>query len=58
MINRSGLILGTTLLYSGISTILSKKISKYANIVVIGGGWGGLSDAKTLKYLNSYYNKN
>ena len=52
MINRRDFLLSVSLLPSYISSALSKNISKNAHVVIIGAGWGGLSAAKTLRYLS------
>ena len=52
MINRRDFLLSISLLPSYISSALSKNISKNAHVVVVGAGWGGLSAAKTLRYLS------
>ena len=55
-INRRKFLAGTAFYSFNISTLLAKNISQSANILIIGGGWGGLSAAKTLKNLNPSYN--
>lgn len=51
MINRRKLLgAGLSLPFS--SLVFSKNISKNAHIVIIGAGWGGLSFARTLRYLD------
>ena len=54
-INRRKFILGSAVSAFKISPLLAKNISQSANIVIVGGGWGGLSAAKTLKKLNFSY---
>ncbi|MBF97091.1 MAG: Sulfide dehydrogenase [flavocytochrome c] flavoprotein chain [Alphaproteobacteria bacterium MarineAlpha9_Bin4] len=51
-IDRRSFILGSSLSLSCTSKVLSNNIAKKTNIVLIGGGWGGLSAAKTLRMLN------
>ncbi len=54
-INRRNFLFSTLLLSSNCSKVLSKNISKSAKIVIVGAGWGGLSAAKTLRFLNPNY---
>ena len=52
MINRRNLILASLGFSSFPSLVSAKKISKSAHIVIVGAGWGGLSFAKTMRYLD------
>ena len=52
MINRRNLILAGLGFSSFPSLVSAKKISKSAHIVIVGAGWGGLSFAKTMRYLD------
>ncbi len=51
-LNRRSFILGSSLAFSGISKVFSKNTANKSHIVVLGGGWGGLSAAKTLRLMN------
>ena len=52
LINRRSFILGTSLTFTGVSRVFSKNIINKSHVVVLGGGWGGLSAAKTLRLMN------
>ena len=52
MINRRDFLLGGIALSNGFSFVHAKNISNNAHVVIIGAGWGGLSFAKTLRYLD------
>ena len=51
-INRRSFILGSTLTFTSVAKVFSKNAVNKAHVVIIGGGWGGLSAAKTLRSLN------
>ena len=51
-LDRRSFILGSSLAFSGISKVFSKNTANKSHIVVLGGGWGGLSAAKTLRLMN------
>ena len=51
-LTRRSFLLGSTLSVASTSSVLSKNIAKKAHVVLIGGGWGGLSAAKTIRELN------
>ena len=51
-LNRRDFILGSTFSMVNVSKVLSENIAKKAHIVLLGGGWGGLSAAKTIRTLN------
>ncbi len=51
-LNRRSFILGSSLAFSGISKVFSKNTANKSHIVVLGGGWGGLSAAKTIRLMN------
>ena len=55
-LNRREFLIGSSLSATSISSVLSKNISKKAHIVIVGGGWGGLSAAKALRSLNKECN--
>ena len=52
LINRRSFILGSSLTLSGVSKVFSKNTINKSHVVVLGGGWGGLSAAKTLRLMN------
>ena len=55
-LNRREFLIGSSLSATCISSVLSKNINKKAHIVIVGGGWGGLSAAKALRSLNKECN--
>ena len=51
-LNRRDFLIGSTLSTVSISKVLSENIAKKSHVVLLGGGWGGLSAAKTIRTLN------
>ena len=51
-LNRRDFLIGSTLSIGSVSNVLSENIVKKSHIVLLGGGWGGLSAAKTIRTLN------
>ena len=51
-LDRRSFILGSSLAFSGVSKVLSKKAIDKSHVVILGGGWGGLSAAKSLRLMN------
>ena len=51
-LNRRDFLLGVSLSTVSISSALSKNIAERSQVIILGGGWGGLSAAKTLRSLN------
>ena len=51
-LNRRDFLLGSTFSIVNVSKVLSENTAKKAHIVLLGGGWGGLSAAKTIRTLN------
>ncbi len=51
-LNRRSFILGSSLAFTGVAKVFSKNTANKSHIVVLGGGWGGLSAAKTLRLMN------
>ena len=52
MINRRNFILASLGLTTSPYSLFAKNTIKNAHIVIVGAGWGGLSFAKTLRYLD------
>ena len=51
-LNRRSFILGSSLAFSGVAKVFSKNTANKSHVVILGGGWGGLSAAKTLRLMN------
>ena len=51
-LNRRDFLLGVSLSTVSISSALSKNVAERSQVIILGGGWGGLSAAKTLRSLN------
>ena len=52
-LNRRDFLIGSTISMASVSKVLSQNIAKKSHIVILGGGWGGLSAAKTIRALNN-----
>ena len=52
-LNRRDFLIGSTISMASVSKVLSQNIAKKSHIVILGGGWGGLSAAKTVRALNN-----
>ena len=52
-LNRRDFLIGSTISIASVSKVLSQNIAKKSHIVILGGGWGGLSAAKTVRALNN-----
>tara|TARA_E500000331_G_C17145722_1_gene664832 strand:+ start:429 stop:809 length:381 start_codon:yes stop_codon:yes gene_type:complete len=53
-LNRRSFLIGSSIMASGVSLVLAKNSANRSHVVILGGGWGGLSAAKTLRSLNKY----
>ena len=51
-LDRRDFLIGSTLFIGSASKVLSENIAKKSHVVLLGGGWGGLSAAKTIRTLN------
>ncbi len=51
-LDRRSFILGSSLAFSGVSKVFSKNAIDKSHVVILGGGWGGLSAAKSLRLMN------
>ena len=52
LLNRRSFILGSSFAIPGVAKVFSKNTLNKSHIVVLGGGWGGLSAAKTIRLMN------
>ena len=50
-LNRRDFLIGSTISMASVSKVLSQNIAKKSHIVILGGGWGGLSLPKLSELL-------
>ena len=48
-LNRRDFLIGSTIFTASVPKVLSQNIAKKSHVVILGGGWGGLSAAKTIQ---------